>query len=314
MTGIGNQFLNWLSSQPQRTSSLSKAKGVVGSFALRHSVDEYVSKRLIWNLRCGGHIEKSVSPRARVTATVPALVVNSNTAIDSDYLSAEWIGARARQSLQQLTTQFDLTVDIKDANDGIERVFVSGQLGELQRAMDTISGTVAFNPGIRILENLPTLSPDQWSGESEAVPHSQPLQQLCFKNKRKHWVSTDFASDLPTGVYRINELPTRWLWHEQRRWTRLDCDNLHAAAWYQCHREFGCSLVYFPESSELKISRIGFPLPVLIDRALRLGSGPPAWSSKNIEYAKADQATVDQLLRLIPFRFQARNLSKESKS
>ena len=140
--------------------------------------------------------------------------MNSNAATDSDHLSAEWIGARARQSLQQLTTQFDLAGNIKDTNDGIERIFVGGQLGELQRAMDTISGTVTFNPGIRLLENLPTLSPDQWSGESEAVPHSQPLQQLCFKNRRKRWVSTVFASDLPAGVYRINELPTRWLWHK----------------------------------------------------------------------------------------------------
>lgn len=305
MNSIGDHFLVWLSGQSGRKTTLSKANSVASTFSGRFGNDDNSTPRILSNLHRAGHTEKFSDARTYFAATNPVLVVND---LYEDVVTAEWIGARARTTVSDVAAQFGLQVDPKSTMEDYSRIFLSGQQEQIQNAATAVGGNVEINPGLRLLRLCAPLSRESFSGEQAPVPYDQPLEMRAFSRKRSAWKRISYSPDAPSGLYRINERPIRWLWHESGNWIALASTERLWAAWLHCHISGHGTIQFDKGRGVIEIERIGFPLPVLIDRALRLIGGPPAWNRKHIVYTNVDTAVADQLVRVMRFTRRKQNL------
>jgi hypothetical protein len=267
----------------------------------RHSDNDCNAARLLSSLCRGGHVERVVDGCTYIVASNPVLVVaNSST----ETMIAEWIGARVEKTIDGLAKQLDLAVHSTAVEEGYSRTFLSGHQEQLEIAALAVGGKVEFAPGMRLLKMFPILTRESFTGERITVPSDQPLERLAFKERGKLWKQVKYFHDLPSGVYRINERPIRWLWHENAIWHSLDGPERLSAAWFQFHVHGGLTIVYDKTRGTVEIERTGFPLPLLVDRALRLIGGPPSWNRKSIIYFNLDRELANQLARVMRLHFR----------
>jgi hypothetical protein len=303
----GEIFLWWLSGQPDRAASIAKAKRTVAALDPRFGEVGINPRWLLSDLQRTGHIERTFPSPNRVVATIPTFVVvgGSNA---NECLKVQWIGARCERTIAVAAQKHDLAVTAEPSLGNCTRWFLSGTHTNLEAAANSFGGTVQYSPGTRILLSLPTVSPEHFVGELEAIPYDECTSALSLGQRDQTLLCRKVACnlELQTGLYRVGLRPHRWLWHQAGTWRRLEGEQRLVATWYLASILGRARLRYYTELKILEIDCIGVPLPVLCDRALRLRCGSPTWTNGRIRYLDADGADVAQLGRVMNFQMFVR--------
>jgi len=171
----------------------------------------------------------------------------------------------------------------------------------LRDGVGSLGGTIQFSSGSRILAALPPLSAQFSCGEYESPPHNETICAMRFqKGIQWHsWRRVSFDVSLPSGLYRIGKQPYRWTWHQRGSWMRLDGEQRLCAAWLNASQCGRARMQFQRDTKTVAIDRIGLPLPVLCDRALRLDGGPPEWTRESIVYSNVEAPNVAHLQRIL---------------
>lgn len=299
MNSIGDHFMCWLSGQSGRRASMAKAQAVVSQIGGRFADDGFNARRVLSNLHRAGHLEKTKGVKRQLVASNPVLIINGSA---TESHSAEWIGARDRKTIIELLERFNLAIQFSETREDYSRTFLLGHADQLNDAAASVGGSVEVNPGLRLLKMFAPLSRDSFVRENAPIPYDQPLQRRVFSAKGGSWRRVDFAPHLESGLFRINERPIRWLWHEKGAWYTLNSTERLWAGWFYCQMNGRLSLELDDATGQAKVEHLGFPLPILVDRALRLIAGPPTWTRRHIVYNGINATVAAQLVRVMRFK------------
>jgi len=308
----GDVFMWWLSAQPDRAASVTRCRKAIEACDRRDGLVELNSRQLLSSLRRSGHVEYA---GRRITATTPTLVANLVSLV-ADQPEAEWIGARCQKTIKRMTSAYNLKLRSELSRENYTRWFLSGTKQDLSEGIGSLGGTIQFSPGSRILAALPSLSAKFSCGGSESPPHDETVCAMRFQDGRQwhSWRRVNLDASLPTGLYRIGNPPYRWTWHQQGSWERLEGEQRLCAAWLNVSQCGRARMQFQLDTKKVAIDRIGLPLPVLCDRALQLGGGPPEWTHESIVYSNVEASEVAHLQRILHLQTSVTSVTASERS
>ncbi len=224
----------------------------------------------------------------------------------------ELYGARSPPLGRWLAEKFGANFHAAAVARGPERWLVRAGREELERGLADFEPApiaVAEERGLDLLRALPSLK--------AALPHAEKYspsreaagwQQCIFppRGRSAHaWRDLGAAPlDTRDGLYR-ERLPGRQRWFHLAagRMAELVASEHRLLAWWREYARSGaCRLRYRSTVAELLVPAGGLPLPVLLDRALRLPSGEaprPLDSGAWMRYLLIEPARADEARRVL---------------
>ena len=281
-------LLHWLSALPKGEASTATVDNACAALAQRMNLwrtdadpRSQSSRRyhFLDTLHRLGHVEPVGRDRWAVIPPV-LLWVSSKQPTGEAHL----YGARSKALGAQLTKAYGNQFEAIPQTYGPELWRFSGTRAEAQALAQEFKDELRLERGEELLASLPSLSEAVQHFRQCTLPKSGECWQFFqIRGTSWEWVSRVITQNLEEGVYRTGDVhPTAWLYisrksgGSQTQARLLDERNGEQsliARWLELARTGKLGLMHDALRRELAIPYVGLPLPILLDRALRLASG-----------------------------------------
>jgi hypothetical protein len=249
----------------------------------RPGIKDDSCNRRAWRRRLGeplyrlGHIEFQALP-AGYAVVPPTLIWHVGA---SGEAVGHLCGARSPALANQLADLFGDRFRIRPQQGGPERWMLRGNHDQLERELADmdIRVSLAEGRGLALLACLPPLEAAlQHQRAYQSGRHVTHCEQCVFTPEGRtlfHWRKQAENASLSNGLYRERgQGHVGWFHLQEDLAARLETSEQRLLAWWlERSRSRACRLLYHPAKMILSVPVGGLPLPVLLDRPLRLASG-----------------------------------------